>query len=251
MKIGILQCDDVLEKYQPEYGNYPAMFQDLLRASEPQLTFAVYRVMDGELPESTSECDTWLMTGSRYSAYDSQEWIANLKCFVRDLYKDRSILVGVCFGHQIIAEALGGQADLSEKGWGIGLSRNQINKRRSWMEPYLPRKTSGSQELALLVSHQDQIVALPSKGEVLASSELCENFMVQYGSHFLSIQGHPEFSPEYTLELIQGRSDRIPGERLQQGVDSLKGARQGHDGLLVGRWILNFMQGSLQSIENE
>ena len=236
MKIGILQCDDVRDELLAEHQNYPEMFQELFLAEDASLTFETYRVLDGAFPESTQACDVWLITGSRYGVYDDLPWIPKLIAFVQKLFKEKRKLVGICFGHQLMAEALGGQVTRSDKGWGVGLSFNEVSHHKPWMQPT-------REKLNLLVSHQDQVVDLPNASEVstevLASSDFCPYYMVQYGEHFLSIQGHPEFSPAYSKALMLSRRGSIPEERIEAGINSLsiKPDRE-----LSTRWLINFLE---------
>ena len=116
VKIGILQCDDVMPALEQEHGNYPAMFVALFSSANPACRFEIWRVIDGEIPEITSLCDGWLITGSRHSVYDDLPWLVPLKQFIQTLYADKRKLVGICFGHQLMADVLGGQVTLSEKG---------------------------------------------------------------------------------------------------------------------------------------
>ncbi|MTI12719.1 glutamine amidotransferase-related protein [Sansalvadorimonas verongulae] len=231
MKIGILQCDDVQKQLQPKHGNYPEMFQELFLAEDALCEFQFYRVLDGIFPQTTHECDAWLITGSRYSAYDALPWIPALKKFVQRLYQEKRKLIGICFGHQVMAEALGGKVTLSEKGWGVCMSFNKVCTHKHWMEP-------AREDFNLLVSHQDQVTTLPADAQILAGSDFCPNYMIQYGDHFLSIQGHPEFSPTYAKELMLTRQDRIPADRIGEGLESLSYAP---DKTLAAQWLLRFM----------
>lgn len=232
MKIGILQCDDVVEDLRVTYGNYPQMFADRLREVLPDCELVTYRALDGQLPSSAHACDAYLMTGSKFGVNDGLPWIEALAVFLRELWQCRVPTLGVCFGHQLMAKALGGTVRRSEKGWGLGVSCNQVIRRKPWMEPY-------QTELRLLVSHQDQVVVLPPQAEVLARSEFCPYYLVQYGDHFLSVQGHPEFCKGYSRDLMQMRESIIPAERLRTGLDSLHAEP---DSLLMMRWIVNFFQ---------
>ena len=136
-----------------------------------------------------------------------------------------------------MAEALGGKVTRSEKGWGVGLSFNEVSHHKPWMMP-------AREEIHLLVSHQDQVTALPTtyetNAQVLASSSFCPYYMVQYGEHFLSIQGHPEFSPAYSKALMASRQGIIPEDRIEAGTKSLSTKA---DRELSTKWLINFMEG--------
>ena len=235
MKIGILQCDDVKDSLQAAYGNYPQMFSELLLELLPDCELPIYRVLDGQLPESPRACDAWLITGSKFGVNDGLPWIEALSEFVRTLWEQKIPLIGVCFGHQLMAHALGGVVRQSEKGWGVGLSFNQVIERKPWMEPF-------QTQLDLLVSHQDQVVILPPQAEVLASSEFCPYYLIQYGDCFLSVQGHPEFCKDYCRDLMQMRGLALPPARLRAGLASLSAEA---DSALMMRWIVRFMQQAL------
>lgn len=232
MKLGLLQCDDVTASLQDRHGNYPQMFLRLLRQHIPEAHIEVYRTQDGHLPESVEACDAYLTTGSKYGVYDGLPWIAALQEFVASLWEQHKPLVGICFGHQLMAQALGGEVRKSDKGWGVGVSFNQVAARKPWMEPW-------QDKLDLIVSHQDQVVLLPPQAEVLAHSEFCNYYLVQYGEHFMSVQGHPEFCKGYSSDLMKAREGLIPAERLRAGHASLSADI---DGPLMIRWIVNFLQ---------
>jgi GMP synthase-like glutamine amidotransferase len=231
MKIGLLQCDDVAQDLQSAHGNYPQMFEDLLRAQVPDLEMVTYRVMDGEYPSDLTECAAYLTTGSKFGVNDGLAWIDALEEFVRQLWDQRIPLVGVCFGHQLMAKALGGTVGKSEKGWGVGVSFNQVVARKGWMAPW-------QEKLDLIVSHQDQVVQLPAQAEVLVSSVFCPYYVVQYGGHFMSVQGHPEFCKSYSRDLMEMRKGAIPDARLREGQVSLYAEV---DSELMMRWVLNFI----------
>ena len=121
MKLGILKTDTVRPEWVPEFGEYPDMFVDLLGQADPDLQFQVYDVENGEYPADIDEVDAYLITGSKSSVYDDKAWIGELMDFVRELDQRRKKLVGICFGHQLVAQALGGKTEKSSKGWGVGL----------------------------------------------------------------------------------------------------------------------------------
>lgn len=231
MHIGILQCDDVAPPLRDAHGNYPDMFITLLRGMNDALTFDVWRCHEGELPPSTDGVDAWLMTGSKYGVYDGEPWIEALSEFIRRLHKEQRRIVGVCFGHQLLAHALGGAVRKHPKGWGVGVSYNDVQEQAPWMQPWKP-------DLNILVSHQDQVYQLPAQSKVLASSEFCPFYMIQIADNALGIQGHPEFTKGYSADLMEMRRGRISDEVLEKGMASLESHVD--DELLAG-WMLNFM----------
>jgi len=231
MKIGLLQCDSVLDSLQEKHGDYPAMFHQLFKQVDDSIELSVFNVIEGEYPEDIHAFDGYITTGSRYGAEDDLPWIKDLIGFVQILYRENIKLVGICFGHQIIAKALGGQVVKSDKGWGVGISVNEISNQLDWMQPAKP-------EMRLLVSHQDQVITLPENSEVLAASDFCPAYMYRVGECFLSIQGHPEFSKSYSNDLMESRRDRIPHEIIEAGQASLE---RDLDDALITKWIVNFI----------
>ncbi|WP_339842721.1 gamma-glutamyl-gamma-aminobutyrate hydrolase family protein [uncultured Halopseudomonas sp.] len=239
MKIGLLQCDDVAQDLQPAHGNYPQMFEDLLRSQIPDLQLTIYRVMDGEYPVRLDEHHAYFTTGSKFGVNDGLAWVDVLEDFVRELWRQRIPLIGVCFGHQLMAKALGGEVGKSEKGWGVGISFNQVVTRKNWMSPW-------QEKLDLIVSHQDQVIRLPADvaAEVLVSSLFCPYYVVQYGRHFMSVQGHPEFCKTYSRDLMEMRKISIPQARLREGQVSLNAEV---DADVMMSWMLNFLTQASQS----
>jgi GMP synthase-like glutamine amidotransferase len=228
MKIGILQCDDVADELQPEFGNYPAMFERLLSDVASNLEFATYRAVDGELPKSVDDCDAYITTGSKHGVNDGLAWVDKLEEFVLELARAKKKYVGICFGHQVMVKALGGV--VSGRDWGIGMSSNMVDVEKPWMD-------SPQEKLNLIVSHRDQVTELPAGVEVLASSEFCPNYMLQYGSQMMTVQGHPEFSKDYSRALMEKRKNIIPAPLIDDGKASLVADA---DDRLMARWIINF-----------
>lgn len=210
MRIGILETGEVAEDLRARHGDYPAMFRALLSAADPSLDFLTVRVVAGEMPRSPQEADGWLVTGSRHGVYDGLPWIEPLEAFLRDCVAARVPVVGICFGHQILAEALGGRAVKSERGWGLGVQDYEIVTRPSWLV-HLPDR------FAVRALHQDQVVALPANATVLARSPHCALAAVAYGDpedpDAVSLQPHPEFGAAYMDELLALRAGKaFPAE---------------------------------------
>jgi GMP synthase-like glutamine amidotransferase len=203
------------------------MFAALL----PEARFTYYRADQGRLPANPEACDAWLCTGSRYSAYDTMPWVGALAQFIRDVRESEKPFVGICFGHQMLAQALGGEVAKAEQGWGVGVLPVQILANESWMQP-------ARAEVRIQHMHQDQVQRLPRGSVVLGRSPHCEVGLFRVGEKMLGIEGHPEFPAEFAAALIRARRERIGAERSEA---ALKSVTQPNDGMLVGRWIAHFL----------
>ena len=235
MKIGILQCDEVRQSMREEFDDYPDMFCALLNEADSTLEFAIYRLIDGQFPTDLSECDAYLITGSRTGVYDECDWIPPAEGLVRSLIEAKIPVVGICFGHQLIAQAMGGRVVKSDKGWGQGLHSWEISKTPWWMG----EDSAGS--FSMLVSHQDQVTELPAGADLIASSDFCSIAVFQLGEYALGFQGHPEFSKDYSRAIMDLRREMI-GEQIY--CDGLASLSNDPDAQVVARWILRFMGGS-------
>jgi len=231
MKLGLLACDFVPDQLRDRFEDYPVMFAAAIASTGIEVEWQVYRAYAGELPAGTKACDAYLITGSRAGTYDGEPWIAALESFVRDLVRQRVPLVGICFGHQLIAQALGGTVEKSPRGWGIGVHTYNTDRAAPWMRPALPRFT-------VPVCHQDQVVGLPGGADRLASSEHCENFLVQFNTTTMGIQGHPEFTPAYIGVLVDQREERLAAETSAAARASLS---REPDNTAIMTWIVNFL----------
>lgn len=228
MKIGLLVCDHI----QKGFPGYPELFKALL----PKFSFEIYNVCDGVFPTSASVCDGWLITGSKYSVYDEIDWILKLRGFVTEIATADKYCIGVCFGHQMLGEAMGGKVLKSEKGWCVGVHQFEVLRTEKWMAPFQPK-------LNLLMSCQDQIQVLPPNSLVLAKSPLCPVGIIKIGSKMLGIQGHPEFSADYVKSLMEDRTNRIGEETVKRGIESL---RLSTDSLVLALWMEDFLNGVLE-----
>ena len=208
MRIGILETGKVPEELVPRHGTYPTIFADLLRRAAPEFAFADWPIVDNVFPEGPEVCDAWLITGSKHGVYDDLPWIPPLRRFLAEARAASRPIVGICFGHQILAEALGGAAAKSPKGWGLGLRHYDITHRPGWM-------ADAPQRIAVLAMHQDQVMEIPDDATVLGSNDHCPYAMLAYGDpeapDAISIQPHPEFTTAYTRDLI----DRRKGETYE------------------------------------
>jgi GMP synthase (glutamine-hydrolysing) len=187
MRIGILQAGHMAAELQPLHGDTDTLFMHLLAGHG--FEFQAYDVEHMQFPESPEDCDGWLIPGSKHGAYEDHPFIKPLEDFIRDCVARDIPLVGVCFGHQIIAQALGGEVVKWPKGWALGKSEYETS--------------DGT--VSLNAWHQDQVTKLPEGAEVLGGNTYCANAFLSYGRHAFTIQPHPEFGDGIIRAMVESR----------------------------------------------
>ena len=237
MHLGILRTDAVRPEWVDAHGEYPDMFERVLKSLDPTISFTTWNTEAGVLPDSTDAAEGFLITGSKSSVYDDKDWIRRAEDFVRKCHAHRQKLVGICFGHQLVANALGGAVEKSAKGWGVGIQKYKLLDS--------PFGSSDSDEFCLLASHQDQVTLMPPGAKLIATSDHCEVAAQLIGDHILTFQGHPEFTSEYSKEIMTFRREMIGETRVLKGLASLKTGV--HEGERVAGWMLKFFSGQIGS----
>ncbi|HEX8215730.1 MAG TPA: type 1 glutamine amidotransferase [Allosphingosinicella sp.] len=225
MKIAILETGFPPRPLGEAFGHYPDMFRRLLGEDYVGTSYDVTRQ---EFPAQPEEHDAYLLTGSPAGVYDDLPWILPLKNFLVAA-KGKAKLIGVCFGHQVMAEAFGGRVEKSGKGWGVGVQEYRVFERAAWMDE--------AEWVALPVSHQDQVVASPPACRVLAGSDFCDMGVMAYEDQpAISFQFHPEFETDYAAALIEFRR-----ERLANADAAIASLQQPNDRKRVAEWIRKFV----------
>lgn len=232
-KVAILKCDDVLDKFRGEYGNYPEMISDSFSKIDAGLQFDTYDIRKGDYPERPADYRFFIISGSKASIYEPLPWIPPLLEYILYLERERVPVFGICFGHQAIASAKGCKVEKSPLGWGVGVAENYLKSDYNSF-------SANHDNLKLLVSHQDQVVNLSRDAIVFASSDFCPNFAVCWGDTMISVQGHPEWGAAYAATLLNDRRDRIPADVINAGIDSF----------LLPLDNSDFLQGVLSFVEN-
>lgn len=231
MKIGILKTGRPPKPAIAEFGTYPDMFMRLL--GPDAYNWRIYDVDGGELPGAPEDCEAYIVTGSAAGVYENDPWIGGLLGFLCAA-KGRTKLVGVCFGHQAMAQAFGGKVIKSPKGWGIGAHDYRVVGQAPWLDD--------ATAIRLPASHQDQVVDLPPGAEVIVSSALTPMAGLAWPDNSaISIQPHPEFEPAYATALIEARRGKVySDDEADRAVASFAGS---DDRERVGRWIGTFLRG--------
>ena len=238
LRVAILRADDVRPELAGTFGEYPEMFEALLSDANKQrpakdqvlLKATAYRANQGIFPSNIEDYDAYIITGSKSGVYEDLPWIALLANFVKVLHQHKKPLIGICFGHQLIANVLGGNAGKASTGWEIGVKAATLNAAGSHFV--------GAEPFKLLYSHQDQVLEPATGAVVLASTPGCPIAMTTLGDHILTFQGHPEFPMAYANALYQLRKDAYPLECFSNAMASLN---EDTDHLAVARWMIDFM----------
>jgi len=206
MKIGILQTGHAPDALIETAGDYDRMFRSLLGGHG--FDFDTYAVLDGHVPTGPDAADGWLITGSKFGVYEDHSWIPPLENLIRAIHAKGLPMVGICFGHQIIAQALGGHVEKYQGGWAVGRVKY----------------TQGDQMLTLNAWHQDQVTRRPDGARVLAGNDFCTNGILAYGDKIWTLQPHPEFTTSFVAGLIEKRGRGVvPDAALDAARDTLDG----------------------------
>ena len=228
MKIGIIEAGQQPSSLAPAFGTYGAMIRRLLGDAHGYTSF---RAFAGHLPDDAAACDGYVISGSACGVYDKLPWIEALTAFLRAA-RGRAKLVGICFGHQIMAHAFGGTVVKAPQGWSVGLHRYELTRPAPWMD--------STDAVVCTASPQDQVVVLPPSATVHAASAFTPHAVLGYEDHpSISFQFHPEFAPDFAHALLETR--RASGLSDEQHARALASFEAPNDNARVARWIGRFL----------
>lgn len=232
MKLTIIQTGDVPAALRSSFGLYPPMFSRMFDEAGVGFDYETIPVHDGAGFPDPAKLDAILITGSAAGVYDDFAWLDPLRAFIRSAYGTRTPMLGICFGHQIMADALGGDVRKSEKGWGLGRHTYGVKAKPDFLTTDLPA-------LSIACSHQDQVITAPKEAEVFLGSAFTPNAGLVYANGAaLSLQPHPEFTDDYTLALAELRRGKAPDAVVEEAVASV--SRPSHSGDMAG-YLGNFL----------
>lgn len=232
MKLTIIQAGEVPVPLRPTFGSYPPMYMRMFDEAGFGFDYETVPIHDGAAFPDPAGLDAIVITGSPAGVYEDHAWLPPLRAFIRGAYAANTPMLGICFGHQVMADALGGDVRKSEKGWGLGRHTYGIRNRPGFLATDL-------QALSIGCSHQDQVLAPPAEADVFLASEFTPNAGLLYrNGRALSMQPHPEFRDEYLVALAELRRGRAPDDVVDTALASMATASHSED---VAVWLGNFL----------
>lgn len=235
LKIGILAAGITPDALLTEFGSYADMVKRMFTQGGHSFDYATFDVRDDHFPASATECDVWLVTGSKANVYQDLPWMRRLKSLILEVYDADLPMIGICFGHQIIAEAFGGSVGKYSQGWGVGLHRYELTPDAKGFEP-------GMDGFTLSAMHQDQVLVKPEKATVLAQSEFCPFAALQYDNRILSVQAHPEFDMGFETRLVHHlRGQSVPESNADKALEQLTAPAASTDSVAVADRMAAFL----------
>ncbi len=233
--IGIIECGKNRSEWLSEHGDFADWFPPFLQHAYAAEAFAVYKAHQGDIPKSADACDAWLLTGSPLSVYDNPPWQQELAEFLVAAVERRPV-VGICYGHQLLHQVLGGKVEKAPH-WGVGLHTYAIHDMPEWLPERVRKASKGG--LRLIALHQDQVSVPAPESRVLAGNASCPIGITTIGRNVLTIQAHPEMTPELA-KAIYTLHRRDIGEAIADRAALSLAVKA--DSQLAADWIVAFLR---------
>lgn len=235
MKIGVLAAGISPEELIDQHGSYADMVVNLLKTTGQSFEYEIFDVRLDDFPEDLDAFDGWAITGSKNNVSEQLPWMLKLEQLILDAKAKGQPMVGICFGHQIIAHALGGKVDRYQGGWGIGQHEYKVVGDWAFNE-------DEAETLLINAVHQDQVVEKPAQAELLATSDFCENAALVYDGFAITFQAHPEFNNDYEEDLIVVRKgNTFPEDLSDEAISGLHEPSAKPDSKKIAGWLASFL----------
>lgn len=233
MHIGILVTNTDESAFAQRHPKDGEKFRALLQPLRPDWIFTTILVKDGVFPHYLDAFDGFVITGSPASATGNDPWILKLMDTIRDIDQRKIPTVGICFGHQAIGRALGGELGKNPGGWGFGISPTYFEKHEAWMEPK-------AETLNLYSAHSEQVLRAPDRAVVLGGDDFCAVGSFRIGEHIFTTEYHPEMTPEFISALADEITPYVGEDIAHKAKRQI--ATQKADGKIFARWMVNFFE---------
>ena len=235
MKLGILAAGITPDELLGEFGSFADMFMKLFNQAECFFEYEVFAVRDGSFPSSVDQCDGWIITGSKCGVNQNLPWMRTLKQLILDVYAAKIPMTGICFGHQIIADAFGGKVDTYNGGWGIGLHSYTFIGEHEFL-------IDAPADFTINAMHQDQVISKPDNAKLFATSDFCTYAGLIYDNCIITFQAHPEFNVAFEESFIELRKgDVIPSDTAAHGLGTLHQKDPVIESLSIAKLIASFL----------
>ena len=226
-------CDHALPEVEHHVGaDYDDLFADFLNtaayACDIAIELSFYDAVRGSLPTSVNLCDAWVLSGSQHDAYADDIWIENLRAFVREVIGAEGRVAGICFGHQLVATAMGGSVGPSDH-WSVGPQRLVLAGTPWFAEA----------EVHLHAMHRDIVTALPPGATSIGEGTTAALPAFLLGNNVLCVQDHPELPAPFVTALIEAHVDEIDADTIRRARENIR--QQPTDGPKLGEMILRFL----------
>lgn len=224
MRLAILMTNTDESAFAQAHPKDGQKFSELLWRARPEWVFEVFPVKDNVFPTAL-DFDGLLITGSPASVHDDAPWIVRLEALVRNAAERKLPMFGACFGHQVIARALGGEVIYNPDGWVLG-------KVETVFEP-------DGNPVELYAAHKEQVSRLPDNARITARSAGCEIAGFAIEDHILTTQYHPEMTARFMVSLLDAFSDDIGHKITEEAAQTLG---QSTDIDALAEWIARFYE---------